>query len=171
MKLVTKGWVAVPAMIDLAMRESGVTSCGEISKRHKVSESYLEQIFRKLRRCGLAKSVSGPGGGHWLAKDPEEISVADIIAAVDGGKRGESARRVPHVQCSATRNLWLKVTGETFVYLQSITLKQLVEQRRAEQRRAPNESSGSVVRENIRNRRRPPLTDRPRTNPTQTAQR
>jgi Rrf2 family transcriptional regulator, iron-sulfur cluster assembly transcription factor len=157
MKLVTKGWIAVPAMIELALRETGTTTCGEISKRHKVSESYLEQIFRKLRRSGLAKSVSGPGGGHWLAKDQEEISVADIIAAVDGRKHGEFAKHERHGRCSVTQKLLVKINEELFASLQSVTLKQLVEQHRAEQSFA---SSTSAARQTIPNK--PRTTGRPR---------
>ena len=84
MRLTTKGRFAVTAMIDLGMRhgEGPVTLAG-ISDRQKISLSYLEQLFGKLRRHALVDSVRGPGGGYCLAKSMDEVSVADIIRAVD----------------------------------------------------------------------------------------
>ncbi len=98
MKLTTKGRFAVTAMLDLALNEAlahdaatnsslpseikPVTLAG-ISERQKISLSYLEQLFSRLRRQGLVSSVRGPGGGYKLAKNYADISVADIINAVD----------------------------------------------------------------------------------------
>src|SRR3970282_502440 len=84
MKLTTKGRFAVTAMIDLAMQHGGEpVTLAEISGRQKISLSYLEQLFGKLRRRRLVDSVRGPGGGYRLAKDMGEVSVANIILAVD----------------------------------------------------------------------------------------
>ena len=84
MRLTTKGRFAVTAMIDLALRGSeGPVTLAGISDRQKISLSYLEQLFGKLRRHHLVDSVRGPGGGYCLARPLEEISVADIIRAVD----------------------------------------------------------------------------------------
>src|SRR5690349_24525252 len=84
MRLTTKGRFAVTAMIDLAMHHgSGPVTLAEISGRQKISLSYLEQLFGKLRRHGLVDSVRGPGGGYNLARPAVEVSVADIITAVD----------------------------------------------------------------------------------------
>src|SRR3990167_9107828 len=84
MRLTTKGRFAVTAMLDLALRRGGgpVTLAG-ISERQKISLSYLEQLFGKLRRHAMVESVRGPGGGYYLAKSLDEIAVADIIKAVD----------------------------------------------------------------------------------------
>jgi Rrf2 family protein len=101
MRLTTKGRFAVTAMIDLAMRnQTGPVTLAEISGRQKISLSYLEQLFGKLRRKGLVSSVRGPGGGYNLARKMEGLSVADIILAVDEpidatqcGGQGELPRR------------------------------------------------------------------------------
>ena len=77
MKLTTKGRFAVTAMIDVALFNHGEpVTLAEISARQKISLSYLEQLFGKLRRHGLVDSVRGPGGGYNLAKAPGTISVS-----------------------------------------------------------------------------------------------
>src|SRR5205085_12652220 len=83
MRLTTKGRFAVTAMIDVAMHngEGPVTLAG-VADRQKISLSYLEQLFGKLRRAGLVDSVRGPGGGYNLARASEGVSVAAIITAV-----------------------------------------------------------------------------------------
>ena len=84
MRLTTKGRFAVTAMLDLAISEADkpVTLAG-ISERQNISLSYLEQLFSRLRRSGLVKSVRGPGGGYRIAKTLDQISVSEIISAVD----------------------------------------------------------------------------------------
>ncbi|HEY5598562.1 MAG TPA: Rrf2 family transcriptional regulator, partial [Kiloniellales bacterium] len=84
MKLSTKGRYAVMALVDLAGQGgNGPISLADIAERQEISLSYLEQLFAKLRRGGLVKSVRGPGGGYLLAHTPEETRIADIILAVD----------------------------------------------------------------------------------------
>jgi len=84
MRLSTKGRYAVVAMIDLALRDhAGLVALSSISARQQVSMSYLEQLFGRLRRCQLVESTRGPGGGYALGRNPERITVADIIRAVD----------------------------------------------------------------------------------------
>ncbi len=130
MRLTTKGRFAVTAMIDLAMRHgSGPVTLSEISERQKISLSYLEQLFGKLRRHALVDSVRGPGGGYCLAKSMDQVSVADIILAVDepidatrcGGK--ENCR---DDQKCLTHDLWAALNDRIFDYLHSVTLSQLV---------------------------------------------
>ena len=130
MRLTTKGRFAVTAMIDLAMRHgSGPVTLSEISERQKISLSYLEQLFGKLRRHALVDSVRGPGGGYCLAKSMDQVSVADIILAVDepidatqcGGK--ENCR---DDQKCLTHDLWAALNDRIFEYLHSVTLSQLV---------------------------------------------
>ena len=82
MRLTTKGRFAVTAMVDLAMRQAkGPVTLAAISERQRISLSYLEQLFGKLRRHTLVKSVRGPGGGYYLAVPVQDVTVADIIAA------------------------------------------------------------------------------------------
>jgi len=84
MRLTTKGRFAVTAMIDVAMHgQGGPVTLSAVSERQKISLSYLEQLFGKLRRHGLVDSVRGPGGGYNLARPADAVSVADVILAVD----------------------------------------------------------------------------------------
>ena len=131
MKLTTKGRFAVTAMVDLAMQHgSGPVTLAEISQRQKISLSYLEQLFGKLRRRALVDSVRGPGGGYCLARDMAQISIADIILAVDepmdatqcGGKEN-----CHDDQKCITHDLWAKLNERIFDYLGAVTLKQLVD--------------------------------------------
>jgi len=137
MRLTTKGRFAVTAMVDLAMRHGGgPVTLAEISRRQKISLSYLEQLFGKLRRRALVDSVRGPGGGYCLARDMAQVAVADIILAVDepidatqcGGK--ENCR--DDEKC-ITHDLWANLNAHIFDYLGSVTLKQLVDEQKAKQ--------------------------------------
>ena len=84
MRLTTKGRYAVTAMLDLALHgDNGPVSLADISGRQEISLSYLEQLFAKLRRNGLVKSVRGPGGGYRLSRSGAEIYAAEIIDAVN----------------------------------------------------------------------------------------
>jgi Rrf2 family transcriptional regulator, iron-sulfur cluster assembly transcription factor len=140
MKLMTKGWVAVPAMVDLAMHhDTGPVTLAEISERQKVSLSYLEQLFCKLRRNALVRSVHGPGGGYHLAKDVAQVSVADIIVAVDDRKEGEAQNGRDGEYC-VTPQFWSRLDEQIFDYLGTVTLKQLVEEHKAK------ESDAAAVR-------------------------
>ncbi len=137
MELATKGRFAVTAMLDLAMqRTSDPVTLAEISQRQKISVSYLEQLFGKMRRRALVNSVRGPGGGYRLAKDMAQVSVADIIVAVDepidstrcGGKENCHDDK----KC-ITHDLWAKLNEHIFDYLGAMTLKQLVDDQKAKQ--------------------------------------
>jgi Rrf2 family transcriptional regulator, iron-sulfur cluster assembly transcription factor len=137
MRLTTKGRFAVTAMIDLALHHgSGPVTLAEISSRQKISLSYLEQLFGKLRRHQLVESVRGPGGGYVLAKDTGQVSVADIIQAVDepidatqcGGKEN-----CHDEQKCLTHDLWAALNDRIFGYLEGVTLRQLVESQKAKE--------------------------------------
>ena len=120
------------AMIDVAMHatDAPVTLAG-VSERQKISLSYLEQLFGKLRRHGLVASVRGPGGGYRLARPAGAVSVADVILAVDepidatqcGGKENCQDDR----RCM-THELWAGLNTHIFAYLRSVTLEELVRQ-------------------------------------------
>lgn len=137
MRLTTKGRFAVTAMIDLALREqSGPVALAAISGRQQISLSYLEQLFGKLRRHSLVQSTRGPGGGYSLGRVAAEISVADIILAVDepldatgcAGKEncmGEDAGRC------MTHDLWASLNAKMIEYLNSVSLRNLVEEQLA----------------------------------------
>ena len=138
MRLTTKGRFAVTAMVDLAMHHGGgPVTLAEISQRQKISLSYLEQLFGKLRRRALVDSVRGPGGGYCLARDTGQVAVVDIILAVDepidstqcGGKEnchGDDQKCITH-------DLWANLNAHIFDYLGAVTLKQLVDEQNAKQ--------------------------------------
>jgi|SRR5689334_20934703 Rrf2 family iron-sulfur cluster assembly transcriptional regulator len=137
MRLTTKGRFAVTAMIDLAMQHgSGPVTLAEISGRQKISLSYLEQLFGKLRRHQLVESVRGPGGGYCLAKNMADVSVSEIILAVDepidatqcGGKENCHDDR----KC-LTHDLWASLNQRIFDYLGGVTLRQLVDAEKAKE--------------------------------------
>lgn len=131
MRLTTKGRFAVTAMADLAMcgGHSPVTMAA-ISERQRISLSYLEQLFGKLRRSKIVESVRGPGGGYYLARPAAKITIAEIIVAVDepldatscGGKGNCHDER----QC-LTHELWMGLNEKIYDYLTSVTLQQLVD--------------------------------------------
>jgi len=130
MRLTTKGRFAVTAMVDLAMSGGdGPVTLGDISERQRISLSYLEQLFGKLRRNSLVSSVRGPGGGYLLAKPASEMTVGEIILAVDepidatqcGGKEN-----CHDEQKCITHDLWMELNRHIFDYLGSVTLSELV---------------------------------------------
>jgi Rrf2 family iron-sulfur cluster assembly transcriptional regulator len=140
MRLTTKGRFAVTAMIDLALRQGkGPVTLAGISERQEISLSYLEQLFGKLRRHEIVESVRGPGGGYNLARRAEDVTVADIIIAVDepldatqcGGKENchNSADREHGSRCM-THDLWATLNEKMVNYLDSVSLKDLVDQQK-----------------------------------------
>lgn len=152
MRLTTKGRFAVTAMIDLALRHGqGPVTLAGISDRQRISLSYLEQLFGKLRRHALVESVRGPGGGYCLAKELEDISVADIIQAVDEPldttKCGGEGNCHDDLPCM-THELWTSLNARIFDYLQSVSLAQLVATQRARKQVQPVEGHFSKEKAN-----------------------
>lgn len=136
MRLTTKGRFAVTAMVDLAMRgDPGPVTLASVSERQKISLSYLEQLFGKLRRHQIVESVRGPGGGYFLARPSQDISIADIIVAVDepldATKCGGKANCHDDRQC-VTHNLWTGLNESIYAYLSAVSLKQVVDSQHAE---------------------------------------
>ena len=130
MRLTTKGRFAVTAMIDVALHGvRGPVTLAAISERQKISLSYLEQLFGKLRRQGLVESVRGPGGGYNLGRAPERVAVADIIVAVDepidATQCGGRENCLDDHRCM-THELWAGLNAHIFMYLRSVTLAELV---------------------------------------------
>ncbi len=139
MRLTTKGRFAVTAMLDLAMHETKdianpkadikpVTLAG-ISERQNISLSYLEQLFSRLRRQGLVSSVRGPGGGYRLAKNYADISVAEIINAVD--EQIDATQCGGHENCRdegrcMTHDLWATLNSKILDYLAGVSLADMV---------------------------------------------
>ncbi|MGB8713685.1 MAG: Fe-S cluster assembly transcriptional regulator IscR [Onishia taeanensis] len=130
MRLTTKGRYAVTAMLDLAMNGAATpTSLADISKRQEISLSYLEQLFSRLRRAGLVKSVRGPGGGYLLAGDPVDISVARVIDAVNESVDATRCQGLSDCQqgdTCLTHHLWCDLSKEIHGFLDGISLGELV---------------------------------------------
>jgi Rrf2 family iron-sulfur cluster assembly transcriptional regulator len=130
MKLTTKGRYAVTAMLDLALRyDKGAVTLAEIAKRQGISLSYLEQLFAKLRRSGLVDSVRGPGGGYTLAMEPNKISVAEIIVAINeniDATRCGGEKNCHGDETCLTHQLWEDLSIRIHEFLSGITLGDLV---------------------------------------------
>ena len=133
MKLSTKGRYAVMAMVDLAMHsDNKPISLADIADRQEISLSYLEQLFAKLRRGGLVRSVRGPGGGYLLAHEDTETRISDIILAVDEPIRATRCTpgqpfgcRINKSRCM-THDLWEELGNQIYLYLSSVTVADVV---------------------------------------------
>ncbi|TAD88970.1 MAG: Rrf2 family transcriptional regulator [Alphaproteobacteria bacterium] len=136
MKLSTKGRYAVMAMVDLATHSKGSpVALAEIADRQEISLSYLEQLFAKLRRGSLVKSVRGPGGGYLLARPAGDTRISDIILAVDEPIRATRCQpgspegcRGNRTRC-ATHDLWEELGNHIHSYLSSVSVGDVCERR------------------------------------------
>jgi Rrf2 family iron-sulfur cluster assembly transcriptional regulator len=135
MRLTTKGRFAVTAMLDLALHSGqGPVALAHISERQKISLSYLEQLFGKLRRGKLVDSVRGPGGGYHLARPAQFLSVADIIIAVEepiDSRQCEGKENCAGERRCKTHDLWESLNETVITYLSGVNLAQLVEKQRS----------------------------------------
>ncbi|HEV8503409.1 MAG TPA: Fe-S cluster assembly transcriptional regulator IscR [Casimicrobiaceae bacterium] len=137
MRLTTKGRFAVTAMLDVALHaDNGPVTLAAIADRQKISLSYLEQLFGKLRRNGLVDSVRGPGGGYQLARATEAMTIADIIRAVD--------EPIDATQCGGRENchddkrcmtheLWAGLNAHIYGFLRGVTLAEMVRRQQPKQ--------------------------------------
>jgi len=131
MRLTTKGRYAVTAMMDLAIHEiSGPVTLTDIANSQNISLSYLEQLFANLRKAGLVRGMRGPGGGYRLAVPPKQISIAQIIAAVD--EKSDMARTAAETseqmngRC-LTLELWDDLSRQLYEFLDGISLGDLTQ--------------------------------------------
>jgi Rrf2 family iron-sulfur cluster assembly transcriptional regulator len=163
MKVSTKGRYAVMALVDIAVHggavPAGKTSLGnppaqaamagrpvslaEVALRQEISLSYLEQLFARLRRAGLVRSVRGPGGGYLLGRPAEGISIAEVVQAVEEAARPLAAANAPAAKAPAaaaeaatidpralTQTLWDGLGNQIRAYLAGISLADVVGQGR-----------------------------------------
>jgi Rrf2 family iron-sulfur cluster assembly transcriptional regulator len=124
------------AMVDLAHFSSGKpVALADIAARQGISLSYLEQLFGKLRRNILVKSVRGPGGGYLLSRKADDIRICDIILAVDEPikavrcKPGTSAGCLQDKSRCLTHDLWEELGNQIYLYLSSVSLADVCERR------------------------------------------
>jgi len=131
MRLSTKGRYAVTAMLDLALNGTqGPVTLADISENQGISLSYLEQLFAALRSKSLVRGVRGPGGGYYLGRAANEISIANIICAVDEWvefTRCKGRQNCHDGQRCLTHNLWDDLSQQIFDFLGDITLHDLVQ--------------------------------------------
>jgi Rrf2 family transcriptional regulator, iron-sulfur cluster assembly transcription factor len=137
MQLTTKGRYAVLAMGETADSATELVCLADIASRQQLSQSYLEQLFAKLRRAGLVTAARGPGGGYRLARSPSQIAIADIVAAVDepiratrceSGSSGCMLALAPALggEMCQTHDLWFELGRQIALFLSGITLADVV---------------------------------------------
>lgn len=163
MKLSTKGRYAVMAMVDLTRNSSGSpVALADIAERQEISLSYLEQLFAKLRKGGLVRSVRGPGGGYLLAHTADATRISDIILAVDEPIRATRCAPGSPSGCRSnksrclTHDLWEELGNQIHLYLSSVSLADvcarrvlgtsgLIAQQQQEQLEAPAPQPSAVA--------------------------
>jgi Rrf2 family iron-sulfur cluster assembly transcriptional regulator len=134
-------------MLDLALNGTdGPVTLADISENQGISLSYLEQLFAALRGKGLVRGVRGPGGGYYLGRASDEISIADIICAVDEWvefTRCKGKQNCHDGQRCLTHSLWDDLSQQIFIFLTDITLADLVERgvEREETRKARRQAA------------------------------
>ena len=135
MRISTRGRFAIAAMIDLALRESAYpTPLQDLALRHRISLSYLEQVFAKLRQRGLVESTRGPGGGYCLGMRASEITVADIICAIEtepAAYAANAGNTEAMQDQDLSQDLWDALHTTIMAYLQTISLSSLAAEQRA----------------------------------------
>jgi Rrf2 family protein len=143
MRLSTRGRYGTRAMLDIALySRNGPVSLRRMSERQGISTDYLEQLLRKLRDAGIVRSVRGPRGGFLLARRTENITIWEIVAAVEQdvlpvhcvdavvGNRAPK-RKCNRVKVCATHRLWRGLAREMRGFLEGVTLRDLVEDSKA----------------------------------------
>ena len=148
MRLTTKGRYAVTAMLDLALHyKQGPITLADISRRQGISLSYLEQLFARLRKKGLVDSARGPGGGYRLSRKAGEISMIDVISAVDESVDATRCRGLKNCQGNQrclTHELWEDLSRQIYEFLAHITLGELVQRRDIQEVSARQDSISTV---------------------------
>lgn len=135
-KLSTKGRYAVMAMVDLSSHSQGSpVALADIAERQEISLSYLEQLFGKLRKGGLVKSVRGPGGGYLLSRPAAQLRISDIILAVDEPIQTTRCSPGSPAGCHhnkgrcLTHDLWEELGNQIYLYLSAVSLADVCERR------------------------------------------
>jgi len=139
MKLSTQIQYGVRALCDIVYYSSGSPAQVKyISERQRISPRYIEQIFQRLKRGGIVKSLRGPLGGYYLTRRPEDITVGDVVRAVDGkgiqlvacgGEKGRSKKAACERfgRCVAS-DVWSEASKRLMDYFDSLTIRQLCEE-------------------------------------------
>ena len=134
MKLSTKGRYGLRALLDIAQNcgDGEIVSIQSIARRQDISESYLEQLIRKLKTAGFLNSVRGAGGGYVLAKEPEEITVGDVLRSLEGSIKavncGSEIRDCERADQCVARLVWERVNNAIEEAVDGITLRMLLDE-------------------------------------------
>ena len=140
MRLTTKGKYAVTALLDLSLHQSGkeFISLSKIAARQDMPISYLEQLFRNLRKAGIVEAARGPTGGYRLSRHSSEINVSEVVASVDGAmdanKCGGASDCHPGTRCLA-HDLWSELNSQVDNFLISKSLEDVIANERSSQDR------------------------------------
>lgn len=139
MKLSTRSRYGARLMLDMAQHhEEGPIQLGDIAKRQEISLKYLEQIIIPLKKAGLVKSVRGSKGGHFLAKSPKDITMAEIVAVLEGGvsimKCVDRPETCGRSGACVIRQVWAEVTQAMYDKLEPLTLSKLVQRGKAHEK-------------------------------------
>ena len=146
MKLSTKGRHAVTAMMELALfQKKGPVTLADISVKQSISISYLEQLFAKLRQHGLVTGMRGPGGGYCLARDADEITIANILNAVDDMVKRQGTT-VTEGEIPGSLLMWQRLSDRVYEYLDGISLAEAVQ---AQADESQPELFGSSIAQNV----------------------
>jgi len=135
MKVSTKGRYGLRAMVDMAINSVGDhVSIKSIAERQDVSENYLEQVFSSLRKANLVKSVKGFKGGYLLSKNPSEITVGEVVRALEGDidivDNNEQPNDGNNLENIISKVVWSKINQVINNTIDSITLEALAEEYR-----------------------------------------
>ncbi|MBI5419872.1 MAG: Rrf2 family transcriptional regulator [Deltaproteobacteria bacterium] len=140
MKITTRGRYAVMALVSLAGASRGnPVSLKDIAGQEEIPEPYLQQLFARLRRRNLVKSIRGPGGGFLLARHPSQITIGEIIRTAEG--RGpnvgcrRSGRKCGRIERCKTQGMWDALESRMEEFLDSISIDDLFQEKTEEERR------------------------------------
>jgi Rrf2 family transcriptional regulator, iron-sulfur cluster assembly transcription factor len=134
MKISTQSRYGLRALFDIAYHSAGLsTQVKDISARQGISPRYIEQIFQKLKRAGIIRSIRGPSGGYYLAKKVDEITVGDIVRATEGNiylVHCTAAKQTAKKKCDranqcVVRDIWKEASDRLMGYLDSISLEDI----------------------------------------------
>lgn len=133
MKLSTRSRYGTRMILEMARHyNKGPLQLGEIAKRQDISLKYLEQIIRPLKKAEYISSVRGPKGGHMLTRAPENITVGEVVAVLEGGtsltRCSDSPETCDRVDECLTRIIWIEAANAVFEHLGGITFRDLMEQ-------------------------------------------
>jgi len=130
MRLSARADYALRAAIELATADGSHVTAEQLARAQKIPGKFLEAILTQLRRAGLVRSQRGPEGGFWLARPAEDISLADIIRAIDGqlvGVRGERPENIGYIGAAEPlQSVWIALRANERAILEEVTLAHIV---------------------------------------------